>query len=84
MSHFKPTEIPSTANAFISLLLNFKFLSLFKCFLNFKLGKDYPCPIVDLQKSSKEARDKIWKYMKKKMVKKEKQRILKTHVNTKK
>ena len=53
-------------------------------FLNFKLGEDYPHPIVDLQKSSKEARDKIWKYMKKKMVKKEKQRILKTHVNTKK
>ena len=53
-------------------------------FLNFKLGEDYPYPIVDLQKSSKEARDKIWKHMKKKMVKKEKQRILKTHVNKKK
>ena len=52
-------------------------------FLNFKLGKDYPNPIVDLQKSSKLAREKIWGHMREKKVKEEKKRILRTHVKMK-
>ena len=52
-------------------------------FLNFKLGKDYPNPIVDLQQSSKLAREKIWGHMGEKKVKEEKKRILRTHVKMK-
>ena len=52
-------------------------------FLNFKLGKDYPNPIVDLQQSSKYAREKIWGHMGEKKVKEEKKRILRTHVKMK-
>lgn len=40
---------------------------------------DYPKPIVDLQTSGKIARQKIWGHRKNELVKKEKQRILKTH-----
>lgn len=46
-----------------------------------EIGKDYPLPIVDLEKSSKVARDKIWGHKKHPAVQKEKNRLLNTHVN---
>ena len=45
------------------------------------MGKAYPLPIVDLQESSKAARDKIWGHKKHPAVQKEKKRLLRTHVN---
>ena len=50
-------------------------------FYNFKIGRDYPCKIVDHDYSSKKAKNKIWGHLKNKKVKEEKKRILKTHVN---
>ena len=50
-------------------------------FYNFRLGINYPYPIVNLNTSTKIAKDKIWNHMKNKKVKKEKKRILKIHVN---
>ena len=44
---------------------------------------DYPKPIVDLDKSGKIAREKIWGHRKNELVKKEKQRILSRHVRRK-
>ncbi len=48
------------------------------------IGEDYPLPIVDLQESSRIARDKIWGHKKHPAVQKEKKRLLQLHVNTKK
>ncbi len=49
------------------------------------LSVDYPPPIVDLKKSSKKARDKIWGHRKNKLVQLEKRRLIVTHTrNTKK
>ena len=45
------------------------------------IGDDYPMPIVDLQQSSRIARDKIWGHKKHPVVQKEKKRLLQTHVN---
>mgnify|MGYP001189754408 FL=1 len=50
-------------------------------FNNFIISKDYPKPIVEIKKSTKMAKEKIWSHLKNKLVKKEKKRILKTHVN---
>ena len=50
-------------------------------FYNFKIGRDYPCRIVDHDYTSKKAKNKIWGHLKNKKVKEEKKRILKTHVN---
>ena len=47
----------------------------------FKVGKNYPLPIVNLKETSKYAKEKIWTHLKNKTVLKEKNRILKTHVN---
>ena len=59
-------------------------LSKMECDLyNFKIGKDYPNPIVELQKSTKSAKEKIWGHLKKEKVKSEKKRILEVHVNQK-
>ena len=49
----------------------------------FKVGKDYPSPIVNLKETSKYAKEKIWGHLKNKKVKDEKKRILNTHVNQK-
>ena len=49
----------------------------------FKVGEDYPSPIVNLKETSKYAKDKIWGHLKNKKVKEEKKRILNTHVNQK-
>ena len=45
------------------------------------IGTNYPLPIVDLQNSSRKARDKIWAHKKHPAVQREKFRILQTHVN---
>ena len=50
-------------------------------FYQFKIGNDYPLPIVDINETSKKAKNKIWGHLKNKTVQKEKTRILKTHVN---
>ena len=48
---------------------------------NFIISEDYPKPIVEIKKSTKMAKEKIWSHLKNKLVTKEKKRILKTHVN---
>ena len=45
------------------------------------IGEVYPLPIIDLQQSSRLARDKIWGHKKHPAVQKEKKRLLKQHVN---
>ncbi len=47
---------------------------------DFRLGVDYPFPIIDLAQSSKEAKDKIWSIRKQLEVKTENKRILGKHV----
>ncbi|MEM0941893.1 MAG: deoxyribodipyrimidine photo-lyase [Bacteroidota bacterium] len=44
-----------------------------------EIGKDYPLPVVDLQKSGKNARNKIWGHRKNQTVKEDSKRILATH-----
>lgn len=46
---------------------------------DFKLGKDYPKPIVDLEASRKKAGDTLWKLRKDKTVLEESERILRKH-----
>ena len=50
-------------------------------FCGVSIGQDYPLPIVDLQESSRLAREKIWGHKKHPAVQKEKIRLLNTHVN---
>jgi deoxyribodipyrimidine photo-lyase len=49
----------------------------------YDLQIDYPKPLVDLEESGKSARNKIWGHRKNELVKKEKKRILNTHVRKK-
>ncbi len=46
----------------------------------FKVGIDYPNPIVPPKEAAKQARDKIWGHRKLLKVKEEQKRILKTHI----
>ncbi|MDG1729799.1 MAG: deoxyribodipyrimidine photo-lyase [Algibacter sp.] len=48
-------------------------------FYNFKLGKDYPYPIVDLDATRKKAGETLWNLKKNKKVIEESKRILKKH-----
>ncbi len=48
-------------------------------FYNFKLGEDYPFPIVDIEETRKKASDVLWNLRKNRMVKQESQRILRKH-----
>lgn len=48
-------------------------------FIDFKLGRDYPYPIVDIQETRKKASDTLWNLRKNKTVKNESERILKKH-----
>jgi deoxyribodipyrimidine photo-lyase len=48
-------------------------------FANFKLGEDYPHPIVELESSRKKAGDTLWELRKDKTVINESKRILKKH-----
>jgi deoxyribodipyrimidine photo-lyase len=45
------------------------------------IGKDYPAPIVDIERTRKLASEKVWGLKKSSKVKTEAQRILKKHVN---
>jgi deoxyribodipyrimidine photo-lyase len=51
-------------------------------FYNFYPGTDYPKPIVDLKKSTKIAKEKIWNFMKNPLVLNEKKKIIEKHVNS--
>jgi len=53
-------------------------------FYNCAIGTDYPYPIVDIDKSRKEASDIVWSFKKQKDVQEEGKRILKKHVNSSK
>ena len=46
-----------------------------------RIGQDYPYPVVDLEHSGREARDKIWAHRKNEVVQKENFRILLTHTH---
>ncbi len=48
-------------------------------FNNFKLGEDYPYPIVNIKETRKKASDILWHMRKNKQVKKESKRIMKKH-----
>ncbi|XCF04926.1 deoxyribodipyrimidine photo-lyase [Tamlana crocina] len=48
-------------------------------FYNFKLGEDYPNPIVDIDATRKRASDTLWNLRKDNLVKNESKRILKKH-----
>lgn len=50
---------------------------LYRC----EIGKEYPFPIVDIEKTRKYASDTVWSYRKKDEVKEEGKRILKKHVS---
>lgn len=58
-----------------------KMTAMEQTFCEVVIGEDYPLPIVDLQESSRMARDKIWGHKKHPAVQKEKTRLLRTHVN---
>ena len=50
-------------------------------FNDFKIGEDYPEPMVDLTKASKEARDRLWQYRERRDVQRAIPAILKAHVS---
>jgi deoxyribodipyrimidine photo-lyase len=58
-----------------------KMNSLEQQFYNCIIGKDYPEPIVDIEKTRKYASDIIWNFKMKSEVKKEAQKILQKHVS---
>ena len=53
-------------------------------FNNFKLGEDYPYPIVDMENSRKKATNTLWEMRKNPLVVSEKLRILRKHTKSKK
>ena len=74
--------VPELSNIPIEFIHEPWQLSKMECSLyNFKPGIDYPNPIVELQESTKLAKEKIWGHLKKNKVQREKKRILKVHVN---
>jgi deoxyribodipyrimidine photo-lyase len=50
-------------------------------FNNFKLGEDYPYPIVDIKQTRKKASDILWNMRKNKQVKTDGKRLLKKHTS---
>lgn len=50
---------------------------------NFKLGQDYPFPIVDIDETRKKASDTLWNMRNNSLVKSERLRILKKHTTSK-
>ena len=76
--------VPELSNIPLEFIHEPWHLSNMECSLyNFKPGVDYPYPIVELQKSTKSAKEKIWGHLKKNKVQKERKRILEVHVNQK-
>jgi deoxyribodipyrimidine photo-lyase len=51
---------------------------------SFRLGIDYPKPIVDLKETQKSSSEEVWSFRKEPSVKKEARRIVKKHVNPRK
>ncbi len=51
-------------------------------FYNFKLGRDYPHPMVDFKQAHEKARDTLWKMKKDPLVQRENQRILQKHTTS--
>ena len=47
--------------------------------MNFRIGEDYPQPLVDIKESGKHARNTLWSFRKRKKVKEESRRILSKH-----
>lgn len=72
-------ELQEVPKAFIHEPWNMSAME--QSFCGVTLGEHYPYPIVDLQESAQVARDKIWGHKKHPAVQKEKNRLLRTHVN---
>ena len=74
--------VPELANVPLNYIHEpWKMTAMEQTFCEVVIGEDYPLPIVDLQESSRMARDKIWGHKKHPAVQKEKTRLLRTHVN---
>lgn len=50
-------------------------------FNDFKIGEDYPTPIIHLRQASIAAKDRLWQYRERKDVQKAIPAIIKRHVN---
>ena len=76
--------IPELANVPVAYIHEpWTMTSMEQTFCGVLIGEVYPLPIVDLQASSRAARDKIWGHKKHPAVQEEKKRLLRTHVNAK-
>lgn len=74
--------VPELRNVPVSHIHNpWEMTAMEQAFCSVEIGKDYPFPIVDLQQSSRQARDKIWGHRNHPVVQKEKTRLLRKHVN---
>jgi deoxyribodipyrimidine photo-lyase len=51
---------------------------------SFRIGTDYPAPIVDLEKTQRSSSEEVWSFRKELAVKKDAKRIVKKHVNPRK
>jgi deoxyribodipyrimidine photo-lyase len=47
---------------------------------DFQLGREYPAPIVNIEETGRNARELLWEYRNRPLVKQESQRILRRHV----
>jgi deoxyribodipyrimidine photo-lyase len=80
---FIKTWIPELAHVPVSLLHEpWKMTEMEQGIYKVIIGKDYPKPIVDLERTRKAASDIVWAFRKTAEVKKEGNRILKKHVHT--
>jgi deoxyribodipyrimidine photo-lyase len=76
--------VPELANLPITFAHEpWKMTPLDQAFHGFELGKDYPLPIVDLEKNHAYAREQLWAMRKSASVRQENQRILKVHTKRK-
>ena len=74
--------VPELTNVPIAYIHEpWKMSAMEQTFCDVIIDKDYPRPLVDLQESSRKARTKIWGHKKHPAVRKEKNRLLNTHVN---
>ena len=74
--------LPELAEIPVNLIHEpWKLNSIEQQFYNCEIGKDYPAPIVDIEKTRKYASDMVWSFRKKEEVKEEGMRILKKHVS---
>jgi deoxyribodipyrimidine photo-lyase len=80
---FIKTWIPELAHVPVSLLHEpWKMTEMEQGIYKVIIGKDYPKPIVDIERTRKAASDIVWAFRKIAEVKKEGNRILKKHVHT--